>query len=147
MSSFFWPLYYWYTSSIYGFWLPLWYLQSFLKHSENNVTDKISECIWTICGRVASWVLIWLLPLWWFHRFRFDYRGYDGIMGNGLITTAMMLSWETGLITCAMMFSWQRVDSLNYYGVMVSELVTCARRASWVVVWLYYCTTPFLSNI
>jgi hypothetical protein len=101
-----------------------------LMHSENNVTDKISEFIWTICGRVASGVWIWLLQLWWFHRLRFDYRSYDGILGNGLITSAVMPSWATGWLIALW---WSHGSGL----IAWTNMASCV--ASWLLAleWLH----------
>jgi hypothetical protein len=115
----------------YDFWLPLWSLQTFFKHSDNNWINKISEIRWIICGRVPSRVYIWLRPLWWIHCERFDYWrfgqrfnnwGYSTIMGNDWL---LALRWPHG----------QRIDSWRYDGVIGRWLILALEwlRGQWFV--------------
>jgi hypothetical protein len=151
MSFFSWSLY---SLSFFDLRLLVAVLVSsnFLCHSENNITEKISEIRWTIYGRVdpaveiwlmpllglitggimPSWTTCWLLALWCHHWQRFDNLHYDGVMGSGLIKWTMMASWAADWLLTLWCCHGQQIDYLRYDGVMDSGLINWTMMASWV---------------
>jgi hypothetical protein len=78
----------------------------------------------------------WLLALSCRHGQLLDSLRYHAVMGNVLITCAIMASWGAAWLLALWCHHEQCVDYLRYHGVMGSGLITCAMMGSWATNWL-----------